>query len=707
MDLEQQLIQALDRNSNALTNIENYMRQNASPKSDTPSPSTPMRNTYASDITGAGALITKTINNMSGDITTAVDPFTNVINQATRNVEIMGVKGGDVAKAYTQLTQDSFVVAQNLRQFGYDTEGMLMKPFADATSLGMNLGEFEQFVIKNAESLARFAGSVNGGVVELGKFQALMSEDQEGYRDMLRETGFSIQQLNEFFLQRLAIGKMQGLQDDEARRKAIKDGLLFRENVLALAEATGITQDTTAITSAESLKARMMYGDTAQNVLSQARLAEQMGLGGLSNIISTGRLDPNDPQTTLLLATMGESVNQAMEMNRIMKSGQDIDQKMMTEFQQTVQREAQGAVMNYGDIAHIMGGEFGGALTGFFGNQEAQKLVLGGDIEDPNERDARPEGTQTQIGANIQVQDNLTEIARGTRDVTRQAIDATLNPVLKEMQRVSGSIETLTGVANQITQGSLEGAIQESRAVVSSLQADLIAATEANDQTAMEEITKKLAEAETFTKALESVGYYFDNQITGQELAEILRGIPQVDLTGTLDNMIRGIQEVDIVKWAGKDASQLGGIMQYVPSYDPNSPEIDTQGIDPNILSLESLGNFINDLRKQFFNSQQTSDITPAIKEMENRVNSNTAQPNDDQASLQMKQLNENIETLIEVEKANGERMAELKPALLDFGNKTAGAMGSAAFSLAEQSRTNNLSSSIAKSTGVLTSASA
>ena len=141
MDLEQQLIQALDRNSNALTNIENYMRQNASPKSDTGSPSTPMRNTYASDITGAGALITKTINNMSGDITTAVDPFTDVINRATRNVEIMGVKGGDVARAYTQLTQDSFVVAQNLRQFGYDTEGMLTKPFADATSLGMNLGE--------------------------------------------------------------------------------------------------------------------------------------------------------------------------------------------------------------------------------------------------------------------------------------------------------------------------------------------------------------------------------------------------------------------------------------------------------------------------------------------------------------------------------------------------------------------------------------
>jgi hypothetical protein len=100
--------------------------------------------------------------------------------------------------------------------------------------------------------------------------------------------------------------------------------------------------------------------------------------------------------------------------------------------------------------------------------------------------------------------------------------------------------------------------------------------------------------------------------------------------------------------------------------------------------------------------------VNSAEFDMKNRVNSNTAQPNDDQASLQnIKQLNENIETLIEVEKANGERMAEIKPALLDFGNKTAGAMGSAAFSLAEQSRTNNLSSSIAKSTGVLTSASA
>ena len=65
----------------------------------------------------------------------------------------------------------------------------------------------------------------------------------------------------------------------------------------------------------------------------------------------------------------------------------------------------------------------------------------------------------------------------------------------------------------------------------------------------------------------------------------------------------------------------------------------------------------------------------------------------------------ENILTLIEVEKANGERMAELKPALLDFGNKTAGAMGSAAYGLAEQSRTNDLSNSIRKATGVMTSA--
>jgi len=122
--------------------------------------------------------------------------------------------------------------------------------------------------------------------------------------------------------------------------------------------------------------------------------------------------------------------------------------------------------------------------------------------------------------------------------------------------------------------------------------------------------------------------------------------------------------------------------------------------------SLENIPGF-RPLVKMFTGSSRTPSVIdePPIQMDENKLKSQTQENNLPSDNNQSSITNEKLDKLIEINLANGEKMAEIRPALLDFGNKTAGAMGSAAFSLAEQSRTNNLSSSIAKSTGVLTSA--
>jgi len=700
-ELAQSLLSAINAQTQTLNKIDYYLNnqnRDASPGPQRSSSYGPSPNFNANDVTG---FFGKLLSNTKGDPRVYTDKFIGTLEGAVPSIAGLTQGSAEAARAFVDLVQSNAEARNYLAQFGLDTEGELLRTYELTTALNLNLTEFGNLVSQNSQQLVRLGGSVEGGLSELINLQNMLRQDSEfeGMFQYMRALGMSMQDINQYFLDYLSNEQILGLQDDAERRKRLKDGLEFRANLQALSEATGIAVGDLgqASGSAASIAAQLEFGST--EVMKLAGFAGSQGLTALQTLLETGMLDPNNEQTGYMAAMMPVTTRMAQEFNQIMREGGDISQKQQQEFNVVMQKELQNMTRQYGRVADIAG------LSGISSQiRGASGVILGQDLsgafaEQNQEMSEFAQGigqATSAITVLNQAQDEYTDATRNARYATIGLVEGFQTAYLTLMRESSEFVGTIAGGMAGLRDKEVEQKLDQTYVALEDIATEMQKIEkEGGDTSALKEEAKRVEELQLL---LENTLKYRSGEITTQELETLFQGTSFDSLNAEEIgiSLERKILDINIAEIAGRPASAEDFVgFGYTP---PDEMDQSIQSEDP-AWYLELYKSFSNWFR---------GGVNSAEFDMKNRVNSNTAQPNDDQASLQnIKQLNENIETLIEVEKANGERMAEIKPALLDFGNKTAGAMGSAAFSLAEQSRTNNLSSSIAKSTGVLTSASA
>ena len=698
-ELARSLLNAINAQTQTLGNIDYYLRnqnRDASPGPQRSPSAGPAPNFNAEAVTG---FFGKLLSNTKGDPTVYTDKFIGTLEGAVPSIAGLTQGSAAAARAFVDLVQSNAEARNYLAQFGLDTEGELMRTYELTTALNLNLTEFGNLVSQNSQQLVRLGGSVEGGLSELIKLQTMLRQDSEfeGMFQYMRALGMSMQDINQYFLDYLSNEQILGLQDDAERRKRLKDGLEFRANLQALSEATGIAVGDLgqASGSAASIAAQLEYGST--EVMALANFAGSQGLTALQTLLETGYMDPNNEQTGYMAAMMPVTTKMASEFNQIMRQGGDISAKQQQEFNVAMQKELQNMTRQYGRVADIAG------LSGVSSQiRGASGVILGQDFsgafaEQNQEMSefARGIGQATSAVTVLnQAQDEFTDATRNARYATVGLVEGFQTAYLTLMRESSEFVGTIAGGMAGLRDKEVEQKLAQTYVALEDITTEMQKIEkQGGDTSALKEEAKRVGELQLL---LENTLKYRSGEITTQELETLFQGTSFDSLNAEEIgiSLERKILDINIAEIAGRPASAEDFVgFGYTPpdEMDPSIPSEDPAWY------MELLKRGSNLFR---------GGVNSAQIDMKNKVNSDTSQPNDDQASLQdIKQMNENILTLIEVEKANGERMAELKPALLDFGNKTAGAMGSAAYGLAEQSRTNDLSNSIRKATGVMTSA--
>ena len=700
-ELARSLLNAINAQTATLGRIDYYLNnqnRDASPGPQRSPSYGPSPNFNANDVTG---FFGKILSNTKGDPTVYTDKFIGTLEGAVPSIAGLSKGSAEAARAFVDLVQSNVEARNYLAQFGLDTEGELMRTYELTTGLNLSLTEFGNLVSQNSQQLVKLGGSVEGGLSELINLQNMLRQDTEfeGMFQYMRALGMSMQDINEYFLDYLSNEQILGLQDDAERRKRLKDGLEFRANLQALSEATGIAVDGLgeASGSAASIAAQLEFGST--EVMGLAGIAGSQGMTALQTLLETGMLDPNNEQSGYLATMMPVTTRMAQEFHQIMREGGDITAKQQQDFLSTMQSEGQSMTRQYGRVAGIAGLPIAQMIEGM------GSFILGQDLA-PNFDEQNQEMSEfaqgigqatSAITIQNQAIDEFTDATRNARYATVGLVEGFQTAYLTLMRESSEFVGTIAGGMAGLRDKEVEQKLAQADTALKDIATEMQKIEkEGGDTSGLEEEAKRVEELQLL---LENTLQYRRGEITTQELETLFQGTSFDSLNAEEIgiSLEREILDINIAEIAGQPAKAedfLG--FGYTPpeEMDPSIPSEDPNWV---MEGIRSIGSFLN----PFNGGVNSSQLQMQNQVKRDRVNGEQ----DDQSSLQIKQLNENIETLIEVEKANGERMAELKPALLDFGSKTAGAMGSAAFSLAEQSRTNNLSSSIAKSTGVLTSA--
>jgi hypothetical protein len=629
--------------------------------------------------------------NSSGDLSRSVSDV----------AKLFPAQVGALSQPLANLAQTSFEVNQNLRQFGIDLGDNIFDVQKFGDSLNLTDQELARFMQQNGQIFAQMGTDATSAFEGFAKFRDIM--DESDIEEKMLALGMGFDEINQYVADQLKMQGISDLQDEAAMRRRAQDMLLFRQATQEFAEVTGRSAEEAARQADELAKTQGAYsyelrnGREAANALSRA-LAD-MGMEQFADFAYRGFnvAAAADPMTAALMGDVLKDLDRYQQ--EIAQTGGQRDFMFEAEL---MQRAAERSAGYLADPAMTL--IEGTNKTLEFANSEAMRAV--GRQEN---FDGTLESLARLVEANAILTDQMAELdaLKSQGRITDEAYKMQADQIAKAYTDATGlSPEDGTTRASMLTvKDSLADVSGSMRALASTLDSensifraglkdlsDVIFSIERGINTFKDpSLTPEAVQREEETLA---------TNIENLDIAREQGLITQEQYNEALQNLLGDKPiPVDVVKYLG--STQRTGI---------NSGELQTTDDGPlqnPSIVIEDIKDIVPNFIKQAIQGPLDFLELDGIQNETNKLKSQTQENNLPSDNNQSSITNEKLDKLIEINLANGEKMAELKPAILDSGNKTAGAMGSAAFSLAEQSRTNNLSSSIAKSTGVLTSASA
>lgn len=603
MAFEEQLLAALNNLSDKIDNLSFDMpnRDNQ----DSPGyggGGRPTSQAYNWNASGLSAGFGKILQNTSGDITVYSERLTAAIASVLSPIQSLGSALQVATNTLVELANASVMVSQNLRKFGLARQADLMDTFRLANSLNMTLADFERFVMQNNKSLIQFGGSVEGGIAELNKFQNLLRTDEEfeGMIGYLMSMGMTFKEINEYLTDYLSKNRALGLMEDEDRRKRLQEAIDFRTTLQGVSDATGLLVDelTKETESAASVAAKINYGATAPIAIAAANTMENLGLSPVSHVMLTGMLNPNDPKSKYVATMMPETYKLAMEINRLMKSGKDIDPDMVDRLITVAQREGAAMSATYGPLTAAAGlGDLGGLIV------EGADLYTGADVGESIDKNQQLQAAYAAGEANTAMDSVLSTMADLSL-ATQNVGTASSNLIDNLQEGIVKAAEQLGNLVGGIAEGALSASSamvvefeDKTRQAIDQLDVEIAKLRQQgnDDQADLLEI-----ERDKLQNMLEAIDLAEQHKLGNLSTEEFNAALANIGIT-LPENFLSDVNkvlDVALVKIGPDALDKFQGVFDPVPLKpdDPDKDEIEGQGLGPFLLdwmNQSGLGNVL------------------------------------------------------------------------------------------------------------------
>lgn len=694
-ELARSILNAINAQNQTLSNIDFYFRNQTNDGSPGPQ-RPPSYSGPAFNAEGVTGFFGKTLTNVTGDLSVYTDEIINVMERVIPGFAGLDKGSAEAAKAFVDFVQSNAETRNYLAKFGLDTEGELLRTYDIALGLNLSLSELGVLVSQSSQKLARLGGSVEGGTAALTNLQTMLRDDPslEGYYEYLRNTGMTMQQVNEFFLDYLSTQRFIGLQDDEERRKRLQDGVEFRANLQALSEATGIAVDDfgQASGSAASIAAQLQYGST--EVMALAGFAGSQGLTALQTLLETGRFDPNDPQTKFLAAFMPEATRMASQFNAIMKQGGDITQEQQQAFLTAVQSGLRDMTRQYGDVAKIAG--LDGMVSAIEG---AGQFILGGDVDQAfAEQNAELQQFRDGVGQAAGsaavlagAQDNLIDSTRNVRYSVAGAADAFQSSFLAIAQEGSELVGTIAAGLAGMRDADVQRKMAETAAALEAVATEIEKAEKQGlDTTALK---KEQEQYKKLDNLFQDTLAYRRGELTAADVKarndELTANLSTEQVS---DSLAQRILDINI--------SEIGGRKVSAEDFAPfgyNFPEDRDPSVPAPTGLMDRFGGGDGVFwKKDTLNSNQQS----AVRRLSQP---DPVSPKDEQTAKAEEALITILPQLVETLEQGNMQTAELKNATITSGEKQANATRYSSQLMADRSLTAGFGQRIASTRGDVT----
>lgn len=177
-----------------------------------------------------------------------------------------------------EYTENSVKTFRNLSTVGAGLNGELVNFRQLAAASRLSLDEFGSIVKNNTETLAAFAGGVEGGTRNFARLSKDMFETGNAngkYAEQLYSLGYSFEDMNELIVDNINLSRMRDLDDAESRKKSLESALGLAKQMDVMAKLTG--KDAKA--AKDELTDRMRNGATQAKI----RLLEKQGVKGAAD----------------------------------------------------------------------------------------------------------------------------------------------------------------------------------------------------------------------------------------------------------------------------------------------------------------------------------------------------------------------------------------------------------------------------------------
>jgi hypothetical protein len=233
------------------------------------------------DIKGGETSLTKILFNSSKNLasgTAGLKDATNIAAGALSKIPMAGKLAQFGLTSIGEYVENSVTTFRNLSTVGAGLNGELVNFRQLAAASRLSLDDFASIVKNNTESLAAFAGGVEGGTRNFARLSKDMFETgnaQGSYADQLYKLGYSFEDMNELLVENTNLSRIRNLEDGETRKKALESALGLAKQMDIVAKLTG--KDAKA--AKDDLTARLRNGATQAKI----RLLEKDGVKGAAD----------------------------------------------------------------------------------------------------------------------------------------------------------------------------------------------------------------------------------------------------------------------------------------------------------------------------------------------------------------------------------------------------------------------------------------
>lgn len=717
--MEEEILRALQQNLNQTSELLDYLKGGGTIGQ---SPTTNNNNNNTSGgiprllqggffaATKAMRLFADTANNSSGNFARSVDDIGKLLPGSVTQVT------GPLA----QLTQTSYEVNQNLRNFGIELGDNIFDIQEFAGALNMTDQELRRFADQYGDSFVKLGVGAEEGFKGLIDFRKGM--DETGIEDSLIALGLQFDELNEYTLNYLARRGIADLQDEAAQRRRMADMLMFRAATQEFAEVTGRSADEAAKQADDLAKTQGAFSYELRNGReAAANMGEALASMGLEQFADFAYRGFNvaaaaDPESAAIL---GPALKELSDYGQRLATGAERDVALESRIEKLVSSISSGYLADpASSLIPVLKSTLEVGNTEFYRGitRSLQDIdpTTGQSRYEENFRDRQAlqaaekekDRALAQLDAeyrSTQMSDDMyydlekqilnqfraaQEEISGSRPVPGSTRDSMLD-MNRDIADAAAQFRTFAGSLND---GPFKDALKE--------LSDALKAGVLNSESYL---TESETPRDTAVAAYQNT---IDQQAADLQTALEKGLITQEEYDKQLAALAvkRETIPVDVMSFLGETTASgfNSADLQTTDTGSLKDPDTTFGDILESIESMPVIGPAL----KRFTGSSKTPSVIdePSIQMDENKLKSQTQEnnlpSNNDQSLLQ---LNKSIETLIEKTEESNTKLAALGPALSDFGNKTAGAMGSAARILAEKRRTDDLSNSIQQTTGVMT----